>query len=68
MRRIAVDEEGRLWVISEENNVFDFNGKSWGHADEIAVGGGSVFILRDTKIYKLDRVEGKWRLMQGKAI
>ena len=66
MRRIAVDEKGRLWVISEENEVFDYNGKSWGYADEIAVGGGSVFILRGTEIYKL--VNAKWRLVQGKAI
>jgi len=50
-----------------------WNGKSWtkyeGKGDEIAVGAdGSVFKLKSTKIYKLDRINKKWISLKGNAI
>jgi hypothetical protein len=59
VRRIAVDPEGKPWVISSRLNVYGWNGLSWtnykGPASEISIGGdGSVFILKGTNIFKLN--------------
>ena len=73
VRRIAVDPEGKPWVISSRLNVYGWNGLSWtnfkGPAKEIAVGGdGSVFILRGTSIFKLNHAQKRWIKIDGKAL
>lgn len=51
VRRIAVDKNGRPWVISPQKKVYEWNGKTWknrrGRGDEMAIGAdGSVFVVR----------------------
>ena len=65
-RRIALDQDGSIWIVNAFGRIFHKVGKTWkrvfGKASMITIGSdGSVFILgiekKDTghEIFKLDR-------------
>ena len=51
--RIAVDNQGKAWVVNKENNIFKYNGQSWdrvqGAAKDIAVGADNTVYVIGTK-------------------
>lgn len=69
--RIDVDPKGIPWVVTAENRIYRFNGKSWvlvpGAAKDIGIGGDGTVIVIGTDDSPYVWTGNAWKKMVGKA-
>ena len=69
--RIDVDPSGIPWVVTNENRIYKFNGKSWvqmpGAAKDVGIGGDGTVIVIGTDDSPYVWTGNNWQKMVGKA-